>query len=416
MTLRTLYLQEVLSIGGRHSLIGRQLYDEFRRISEECLLGHIVLPSEETSKFSDPQLQKDVISYDLFKRLDPNLVYLEGGLFANHKGLWRIPRPLAEELVTAGAVIIVADADVNELRHHKPHYEEASTFLKASANYGVRDDPDPVYGADQTSFWRGHRQIVCKPEKMIISEWLRPVYGDISEILVGLPVRLLDWEHIVASCNSDSTGILQGDLWVDRLDGCPFASAARVGLGYVAFIAGNVSDDVWLERCPDNVKWLTNLAQFLLEETSQDRNRYESHLRSLHLLFLSHRSVNKAVVEEIASEIKRRGVAIWFDKEKLVPSDSLVAEIDRGLEQMTHFVLFWSADCVGAPWVERELRAATARLVERNVPILIIRLDDTPAPAILADLYRIEGGDMSPQEIGKAVVDAVDRLAKREGT
>jgi len=371
------------------------------------------LPDEEASKYTDPKIRDDIVPYNLIKQLDPNLVYIEGGLFVDDKGCWKIPREKVEELTRAGAVVIVADADHNELTQHKSYYQEASSLFLSLVDYGKKDFPHPVYGADLSSFWKGDRQIVCKPEKMIISEWLRPIYSDISEILVGIPAKLASWQHLVASGNQDSTGVLQDDRWVDRMDCCPFASAGNLGVGYVVFIAGNVSSDVWLERCPENVKWLTNLGEFLVEDAARARTRTASHLRSPFLLFLSHRSVDKAVVEQVASEIKRRGVAIWIDKERLVPSDSLVGEINRGLEQMTHFVLFWSAACVGAPWVERELHAAVSRLVERKLPILIVRLDNTPVPTILADLYRVEASGMSSVEIGKSIVDTVERLAKR---
>jgi hypothetical protein len=409
----------MLTINGRDSLAGRQLYDRLGKLSEDCLLGHMVLPTEEASKVSDPRIGNDIIPHDLLVRFDPNLIYVEGGLFAGVEGEWRIPRPMAEKCVRDGAIMIVLDVDYNRLGNQKMHYKEATSFFQVSIDYGLHDDDEPVYGADLISNWGGgSHEIVCKPDKMIISEWLRPIYEEITEILVGCPVRLRDFisSDIVASGNRDSTGTLHHDLWVDRIDSCPFASAAKFGLGYAVFIAGSVSSDVWLERCPDNVQWLTNLGVFLLEQASRDRVRAASHLRSPFVLFLSHRSVDKTVVEQVASEIKRKGVAIWFDKERLVPSDSLVREISRGLEQMTHFVLFWSKACAGAPWVERELNAATAKLIERRLPILIVRLDSTPVPDILADLYRLEGSDMSPTEIGSAVVDAVQRLAKRGGS
>jgi hypothetical protein len=80
---------------------------------------------------------------------------------------------------------------------------------------------------------------------------------------------------------------------------------------------------------------------------------------------------------------------------------------------MTHFVLFWSEACTDSPWVKKELNAATAKLIENQLPILVVRLDNAPVPAILSDLYRIEGSSMSPFEIGNAIGDAVERLAKR---
>jgi hypothetical protein len=79
---------------------------------------------------------------------------------------------------------------------------------------------------------------------------------------------------------------------------------------------------------------------------------------------------------------------------------------------MTHFVLFWSSNCLGAPWVERELNSAIALLVERSIPLIVVRLDKTPVPSIIADVFRIEALDANPEVIGGTVADAVERLSR----
>lgn len=414
MRLNTLYLRRMLSVNGHHSLAGRRLYDRFREMSDDCLLGHVVQPNEVASRFKDPRMQDDIVSFDLLQRLDPNILYLEGGLFYDDTGSWKIPQSLAERLVSEGATLIVADADINELTQQKLYYRQAQGFFQLSIDYGRHDDSVPVYGYDDTAGWKGGgRQIVCSPDKMVISEWLRPIYEGITEVMASLPVELSSWQHILASGNQGTTRTLQHDLDVDRYDCCAFAAVANLGLGHAVFIAANVSSDVWLERCPDNVTWLVNVARFLAEKSAQDRARQASHHRSPFLVFLSHRSVDNHVVAPVAARIRSRGIGIWLDQDVLVPSDSLVDEISAGLERMTHFVLFWSAACVGAPWVEKELRAATMRLVESHTPMIIVRMDDTPVPAILADVYRIEGGEMTSGQIGDSVADAIERLAKR---
>jgi len=103
---------------------------------------------------------------------------------------------------------------------------------------------------------------------------------------------------------------------------------------------------------------------------------------------------------------------VWLDAERLTPSQSLTEEISRALGSMTHFVLFWSSYCVGAPWVERELNSAVALLIERAIPILIVRFDRTPVPTIVADLFRIEALDQTNDAIGARIVEAVERLAR----
>ena len=79
---------------------------------------------------------------------------------------------------------------------------------------------------------------------------------------------------------------------------------------------------------------------------------------------------------------------------------------------MTHFVLFWSRACLGAPWVERELPAALAMVVERKLPPLVVRLDSTPVPKLLSDAFRIEGIGMSPHELAQSLLGGIQRIAR----
>jgi TIR domain len=246
---------------------------------------------------------------------------------------------------------------------------------------------------------------------MIVNDWLRPIYEGIPEILIGIPVRLASFGDILASGNKDTTGTLSDDEWVDKVEACPLASVARHSNGYVALISGHVSSDVWLAGCRHNTKWLTNIACYLVDQAQGEISRRASHLTSPYSLFLSHRSIDKPVVREIAQSIKRRGVGVWIDEEQLIPSRSLVTEISRALKSMTHFVLFWSVNCLNAPWVERELASAVSLLVENRIPLLIVRLDLTPVPPIVTDLLRIEAISQQAVETASQIVDTVKRLA-----
>lgn len=413
MSLRTIYLQKLLYINGRNALRGRALYDRFVQLSEETLLGHLVYSDEDASEVRDPQIKNDIIGNALLNDFQPNVIYIEGGLLANDRGMWKIPENSARTFCDSGGVLIVADVDHNEFYQHKDEYRKAGVFLKAFASYGRDDGIHPIYGADESHYWKGHRQILCNPKKMVISEWLRPIYDGIPEILVGLPIQLASWESLVASCNSDTTSTLHLDNYIDCPSSCPFAAVAQIGVGFVVLIAGHVSGDAWLEGCPNNPIWLTNLASFLVDAAECDQTRRTSHRRSPHLLFLSHRSTDKETVSGIAKAVKRGGINIWFDEEQLIPSQSLTSEINQALGKMTHFVIFWSSNCVGAPWVERELNSAVALLIEKSIPLIIVRLDQTPVPNIVSDIFRIEALGETKDAIGTKIVDAIERLARQ---
>ncbi len=255
-----------------------------------------------------------------------------------------------------------------------------------------------------------------QPGKMLVSEWLRPVYEGISEILVGSPIKLASFQDAVASGNCDTTGVLRHDVCVDAVDCCPFAAVAKVGLGHAIFIAGDISGDVWLERCPDNIRWLTNLAAFLVEESSREARRRQSRVTSPHTLFLSHRSVNKPFVRRVADQLRRHKIHEWLDEREMIPSDSLPEEIELGLGKMTHFVLFWSKDCTNSQWVRWELDDAVRKSKVNNLPILVVRLDDTPVPPVIDHLLRIEANEPEPEEVGAKLAETVDRLAKRSAS
>lgn len=416
--MRTLYLQQMPSIVGRQALAGRKLFDEFSTISEESLLSFAIISDDEAQK-THKNVKNDFLSQTQLSRFAPDVIYIEGGLFYRDEETWRIPRPMLEDFVFEGGVALIADIDRNHLYEGKTSYRAAASFLGASARYSVShlgetDSRFPVYGIDQTNNWDSAQNVICKPEKMIKSGWLAPIYDGIGEILAVQPCALESFgSSIVASGNCDTTGTLHQDRWVDERDCCPFAIARQYGTGYVVTIAAVVSDDGITEHCPDNIRWLTRLASFLLSHAVADKKRRTSRYTSPEKLFLSHRSVNKQTVKDVSRELSRKGIDFWLDEEQLVPSDSLVEEISRGLAEMTKFVLFWSKNCVDAPWVHRELNAAISKLIENKIPIMIVRLDKTDVPDIVRDLLRIEAYELTIEETAAQMAKAVDTIARR---
>lgn len=414
MDIKVLYLQNSLSANGRSSLAGRNLYDNFREIAKECVLGHFVTDDEHAKKCSDPLYGTDVISYSILSKLSPNVIYLEGGLFLSDKGDWKIPRPYAEELLRDGAIFFIADIDLNELRSKKALYDNIVDFTGAHARYMKHSENDPVEIMDKESNWNGSKQIICNPEDMVVSDWLKPVYEGVDKILVGIPSRLEYFKHVLASGNRSTTQA-NGDVYGFEPDSGIFASVSPYLNGHVIFIAGNISGDSWSNACPANLTWFKNITRFLLTNVLEEKKRKSDHFRSKHKLFLSHRSLNKVLVGLVADELKRNGIGIWLDADNLIPSDSLISKISEGLDQMTHFIIFWSSDCINAKWVEKELNVGISRLIEHEIPLIIVRLDNTSVRAIISDSLRIEAAGMEPKEIAALITSTIERLEKRKG-
>jgi hypothetical protein len=270
MTFRLIYLTAGPSIVGRHHFLGRHMFDGLRERAAEAMVGHYVPSSDEPQ----PREQDhDTIPIAAVTRLQPEVIYVEGGLHRSPTDPWRFPRVLVEDLVRDGAVLVVADAELNDAVQHKQLYDEAAPLLGARFVYRNMGDWEPVHLADLESNFRSHRSIIVDPADMAISNWLLPAYDGVSRIRVTAPVLLHAADSILATGNKSTTGTMQGDMWIDRSAVSPWASVRGFGRGYVALVAGAVSHDEITDLYPDNIRWMANLIELLLRESRRDAQR-----------------------------------------------------------------------------------------------------------------------------------------------
>ncbi len=122
--------------------------------------------------------------------------------------------------------------------------------------------------------------------------------------------------------------------------------------------------------------------------------------------------MNRQLVKRVAEAVRARGAEACLDADRLTPADSLVKEVSGAIKRVTHFALFWSRACLGAPWVDRELPDVLAMIAERRLPLVVVRLDTAPLPKTLADTFRIEAIGMSPQELAGSLIAAAQRIAR----
>jgi hypothetical protein len=64
----------MLSVNGRSSLRGRILFERFKQVSEECLLGHFVATEQDEPLFQDHRFGTDLVTPHLMSRLHPDHV------------------------------------------------------------------------------------------------------------------------------------------------------------------------------------------------------------------------------------------------------------------------------------------------------------------------------------------------------
>jgi hypothetical protein len=117
---------------------------------------------------------------------------------------------------------------------------------------------------------------------------------------------------------------------------------------------------------------------------------------------LSFASAQRSYVEQVAAELKARGLRVFYDadEETGLWGRHLAEELPAiYAEEAAAVVVFISADYATRDWTRLELRAALGRVVrERREYVLPVRFDDTTLPGVLSDLVTMDLRDRSPQE------------------
>lgn len=104
-------------------------------------------------------------------------------------------------------------------------------------------------------------------------------------------------------------------------------------------------------------------------------------------VFISHRTVDMAEATRLAQEVQNAGHQVWLDDWEIVTGDSIIAEIEKGLQDAEYVVLCLSFDGVMAPWISQEWMSTLARQLNgKGVKLLPVHLTGGDLPAILADI------------------------------
>jgi hypothetical protein len=108
-------------------------------------------------------------------------------------------------------------------------------------------------------------------------------------------------------------------------------------------------------------------------------------------VFVSHRRADAAEARRLAEDLRVAGHCVWLDEWAINIGDSIVGQIEEGLEGSTYLVLCYSDAGVMSPWISREWMSALARQLEgQGVRILPVMLTGKVAPAILADIHAAD--------------------------
>jgi hypothetical protein len=128
------------------------------------------------------------------------------------------------------------------------------------------------------------------------------------------------------------------------------------------------------------------LAEDLVDAAESKKELRHEEERDRRVAFLSHSSLDKPFIRQLAADLTANGVDVWLDEQRIRVGDSIPEKIALGLAGSDFFLIGMSEHSASSPWVQKELNNALVNEVQRRkVHILPLKLDDSPMPQIVAD-------------------------------
>jgi hypothetical protein len=104
--------------------------------------------------------------------------------------------------------------------------------------------------------------------------------------------------------------------------------------------------------------------------------------------------------------LKAHDIDIWIDQERIKPSDTLVSKISDGLSGANVALVLFSKQYADKVWTQEEMAALVyAAVISAERKVLVVRLDDTPLPPLLA--HRVWLKHPSMLKVAEVIRDLV---------
>jgi len=101
-------------------------------------------------------------------------------------------------------------------------------------------------------------------------------------------------------------------------------------------------------------------------------------------VFVSHSSKDKPITGKIVSDLRKKGLNLWYDETAITPGKRLRIAINEGIRNSKMVLIFISVNSLKSQWVLNELDAAMLREITEKrtivIPVLIgrVKIDQIP--------------------------------------
>jgi hypothetical protein len=103
-------------------------------------------------------------------------------------------------------------------------------------------------------------------------------------------------------------------------------------------------------------------------------------------IFISYSSKDRDFTSKLATDLKSKGLNVWYDQWELKVGDSIIGKIGAAIKAQDYLVVVLSKASVKSQWVIKELGTGLMReLEEKRVVVLPVVIDDCDIPPLLSD-------------------------------
>ncbi len=128
------------------------------------------------------------------------------------------------------------------------------------------------------------------------------------------------------------------------------------------------------------------------------------------MIFLSHNSHDKPVVEQIALRLKDvyGQNNIFYDSWSIQPGEGIIDKMNEGLENCKFFFFFVSNNSLQSEMVKMEWQNALFKVAESRIQFIPIRMDNSVMPTILTQSLYIDLFSHGIDVAIRQIVDVID--------
>lgn len=127
-------------------------------------------------------------------------------------------------------------------------------------------------------------------------------------------------------------------------------------------------------------------------------------------VFISYSHKDRDTVSKIMESLRAKNVTAWSEA-SLKPGDRWEEELEKNLRESDVYVLIVSREALGSDFFMFEAGVAFGRAEKdpsvRVIPVVVSDVGWDEVPFVLRRYKGIDGASVSPEEIGRAVAEAL---------